>query len=441
MTVKAPILWQRGGILLLLLAILFFGGYRSINYFTSMRQNVNEVAYVWEKHIPFIESFMLPYMSIDLFFAASLFMFRRIKPLHRHALRLALAMLISYFGFLLFPLKFSTPVPHLIGFNGWLQDTLFSIDKPFNQAPSLHISLLIVLWVCYAKKLADLAKIALHAWFFAIGASVLLVYQHHFIDVWTGALAGVACLYLIPDAPFAWRWQRPTARMQSLGWRYALGAILLLVFALILGKISGFLSLACIWAASALLLVAAAYFGLGRQVFQRHCGHMRWPARLMLAPYLLGSWLSYLRYTKNKSLPNQILGNVWLGAFPRIKNAYTRFNGVLDLSNEFANLSISAPLTRHIPVLDLTPPCPQTLVKAANWLDYAQQKGDVLVHCALGVSRSASVVVCWLVWRGHAANTQAAVAQVNMLRPGLVLSTEHITNIEAALQLLRAKKS
>jgi hypothetical protein len=438
-----PILYKRGAAWLAFLGPFFFLSYGWLNYITSGRSDIGVVVESWEHYIPFVPWLMLPYMSIDAFYAASLFLFRKRSALDRHALRLLLATVISLLGFLLYPLQFSFAVPKADGFNGALQAILLGFDKPYNQAPSLHISLLIVLWVVYAKKLTGWARLALHAWFLAIGASVLFVYQHHFIDVWTGALAGVVCLYLIPDAPFAWRWQRPTARMQSLGLRYGLGAVLLLVFGLNLGKISGFLTLACIWVASALLLVAAAYYGLGRQVFQRHRGHMRWPARFMLAPYLFGSWLSYRFYSQNRPLANQVHPQVWLGAFPRIsqKQTYARFMGVLDLSNEFANASMQAPLTKHIPVMDLTPPCPQTLVKAANWLNYALQQGDVLVHCALGLSRSASVVVCWLVWRCHALDTQAAVLQVNKQRPGLVLSAEHLVNIDAALQQLRGRKS
>jgi uncharacterized membrane protein YozB (DUF420 family) len=446
MTKTAPILWKRGALWLAFLGPFFFLSYGAVNYFTSTRNDVGIIVANWEHAIPFVPWLMLPYMSIDAFYAASLFLFGKRNQLNRHAKRLLLATLISLAVFLVYPLQFSFAVPKADGFNGFLQAVLLGFDKPYNQAPSLHISLLIVLWVCYANKLAGFWRLALHGWFLAIGASVLLVYQHHFIDVWTGAIAGIVVLYLIPDVPFSWRWQAPTARMRSLGLRYVFGAVFFLLVGLFLSQLSGLLTLACIWAATALLLVAAAYFGFGRQVFQRHRGVMRWPARIMLAPYLSGSWLSYLWYTKNKSLPNQIVNNIWLGAFPRIGGAYTQFNAVLDLTNEFANPSIHAPLVKHIPVMDLTPPCPQTLVKAVNWLDYAQLKGDVkngqvLVHCALGLSRSASVVVCWLVWRNHALDTQAAIARVNALRPGLVLSAEHIVNIEQALQYLRAQGS
>ena len=96
-----------------------------------------------------------------------------------------------------------------------------------------------------------------------------------------------------------------------------------------------------------------------------------------------------------------------------------------------------SPIQKYLPVMDLTPPKPQTLVRAVRWLERAQGQGNVLVHCALGLSRSASVVVCWLVWRGHADNVQSAVKLVNGIRPGLVLSAEHLESISLALKRLK----
>jgi protein-tyrosine phosphatase/membrane-associated phospholipid phosphatase len=450
MQVKKPtILWKRGAVWLAFLGPFFFLSYGWLNHVTSLRNDVGVIVEAWEHSIPFVPWLMLPYMSIDAFYATSLFLFRKKSMLDRHALRLLLATVISLIGFLLYPLQFSFAVPKAEGFNGMLQAVLLGFDKPYNQAPSLHISLLMVLWVLYAKKLTGLWRLALHGWFSAIAVSVLLVYQHHFVDIWTGAIVGVACLYLIPDTPFAWRWQPTTACAKNIGLRYAFGSGLLLVAGLLLSEASGFLSLACFWVAISLLLVAAAYFGFGQQIFQRNRlkpnkGQMHWPALFLLAPYLFGSWLSYRFYTKNRQIPNQIHPKLWLGAFPRSNDShtYSKFNAVLDLTNEFATPSIKVPFAKYLPVMDLTAPSPQTLVKACHWLGFAMQKGDVqngqvLVHCALGLSRSASVVVCWLVWRGHTVDTLAAIAHVNKQRPGLVLSPEHMANIEQALQQLR----
>ena len=334
-------------------------------------------------------------------------------------------------------------MPKADGFNGAMQAILLGFDKPYNQAPSLHISLLIVLWELYAKRLQGFARMALHTWFFAIAASVLLVYQHHFIDVWTGALVGVACLYLIPDQPFSWRWQKPTAQMRQLAMRYGILAACTIVASMLAHQVSVLLAAIFMWTTIALTLISLAYLGFEQQIFQRDSlstrrGNMRWPAKFLLAPYLLLSWCSYRIYTKHRYLPNKIHGNVWLGAFPRsaVAKLGVNWHGVLDLTNEFPASTLKAPIQKHLPVLDLTPPKPKTLVRAVRWLERTQQQGDVLVHCALGLSRSSSVVACWLVWRGHAADTQHAIAMIEATRAGIILSKEHEANIEQALKEL-----
>ncbi|MGZ8270514.1 MAG: dual specificity protein phosphatase family protein [Methylophilus sp.] len=434
---KPPILWKRGAIWLALLGPFFFLSYGWVNYITSGRSDVHVIVEAWEHSIPFVPWLMLPYMSIDAFYAASLFLFRKRSALDRHALRLLLATVISLIGFLLFPLRFSFDVPKAEGFNGALQALLLGFDQPYNQAPSLHISLLLILWVVYAKKLNGLTKLALDIWFTAIAASVLLVYQHHFIDLWTGAVVGVVCLYLVPDHPFSWQWNKPTARMKQLAMRYLLGAVLLLIMGLSI-RYFVLITFILIWSATALSLVALAYLGFEKHVFQRTKGQIAWPAKLLLAPYLVGSWLSYLYHTRTRHLPKHIYGNVWLGPFPRASTLKMKmdWNGVLDMTNEFPSTKLTSALSKFIPVLDLTSPEPEKIVKAVRWLDYAQRRGSVLVYCALGLSRSASVVVCWLVWRGHVLNIQEAINHMHQSEIDVLLSTEHEANIIKALNNL-----
>jgi hypothetical protein len=231
--------------------------------------------------------------------------------------------------------------------------------------------------------------------------------------------------------------------MKHLALRYGLSAILSASAAFFANQASGLLAAIYIWAATALSLVALAYSGFEQHAFQRDYltkkrGVMRWPAKFLLAPYLLISWLSYCMHTKGKYLPNKIYGNVWLGAFPRkdVANMGVSWHGILDLTNEFPSVPFKVPRHKYLPVLDLTPPKPATLVRAVRWLERTQQQGDVLVHCALGMSRSASVVACWLVWRGHVDNIQEAIAKINAIRTASVLSIEHEENISEALKCL-----
>ena len=432
-TPPRPILWKRGLAWLIFLGPFFFICYGWTNHFTSQRSDIGVVVDAWEHHLPFVPWLMLPYMSIDAFYAASLFLYRKRSLLDRHAQRLLLATLISCAGFLLFPLQFSFEVPRAEGFNGVLQRILLGFDQPYNQAPSLHISLLVVLWVVYAKKLQGAMRVALHIWFAAIAVSVLLVYQHHFIDVWTGVLAGLICLYLIPDPPFFWRWTPPTARMKHIGLRYGIAAFVLMGVGLLLH--SSIVQVVLWWGAFALAMVAAAYYGLGRQIFQRHHGVMRWPARLLLAPYLLGVRLNALYYSRAYSIPSQIGDRVWLGAFPTHsgKQAPAAWHAILDMTNEFAGVSAPASRRKYLPVMDLTAPHPASLMRAARWLEASQREGQVLVHCALGLSRSASVIVCWWLWRGDENDIDQACKRLGLLRPGIVLTPEHKANIQQAL--------
>jgi hypothetical protein len=87
-------------------------------------------------------------------------------------------------------ISFERPVAD--GIFGTMFDLLMGFDRPFNQIPSLHIALAVILWALYARKVTGLARILLDVWFMLIGASVLTTYQHHFIDIPTGFAARLA---------------------------------------------------------------------------------------------------------------------------------------------------------------------------------------------------------------------------------------------------------
>ena len=222
-----------------------------------------------------------------------------------HALRLLTAQVIAVTFFILFPLTFTFIRPEVGGVSGLLFESLGSFDKPFNQAPSLHIALLVILWDRYARHVPVRFGWLLHGWFTLIGLSVLTTYQHPFVDIPTGALLGFACLWAWPDDV-----PRPIeGRPVSTGRREALASGRVLRHGqpriLRAGPLAiGGAGLWLFWPAVSLLLVAANYAFIGAAGFQKSPdGRMSPAARWILAPYIAAAWINSRLWTRTEPLP------------------------------------------------------------------------------------------------------------------------------------------
>lgn len=422
--------WRRALLWLALLGPFFFASYGFANWMAGRHAELPVMAFAWETRIPFVPWTIVPYWSIDLFYAVSFFLCRQRLELDRHALRLFSAQLIAVSCFLLWPLRFSFERPEIGGVFGWLFDVLLGFDKPFNQAPSLHIVLLIVLWVKFAQYLNGVWRWVLHVWALLIGVSVLTTFQHHFIDIPTGLLAGWLCVWLWPEQgtpPLrAWRTVRDAKRWRSAA-LYLLGAAVLLVPVVLLRGAALWL----LWPVVSLLLVALAYAGLGTAVFQKRAdGRLTMAARWLLAPYLAAAWINSRLWTRRAAQPVPVLDGVWLGRIP-CTALPTPLGGVVDAC---AELSCCAPGAAYagVPMLDLVVPEPEQLREAAEAIARLRAQGPLLVCCALGYSRSSASVATWLLRSGRAADADAAVAIVRAARPGIVLGKAHLRAITVA---------
>lgn len=410
--------WKRAALWLAFLGPFFFVSYGLAGAWTAQLPHVPSSWWAWEKQIPFLDWSIVPYMSIDAFYAASLFLCATRAELDTHGRRLLAATIISVAGFLLFPLKFDFVRPATSGVYGALFDLLTGFDKPFNQAPSLHVSLLLLLWLVYARHLRGPALWALHGWFALIGISVFTTFQHHIIDGVGGVIVAIVCVYLFPDAPHAWQSQAraPAKRLAGL---YGAAGLCCLLAPLLWGGWAWLLA----WPAVSLLLVAGAYRWWGVAVFQKAAAGHSWAARALLLPYQGAAWLSSRWFTRHGSACVQVCPGVWLGRAPGQGDWHAApFAAVLDLTAELAPGPEALGRTYAcVPMLDLVAPSPRQLARAVDALARLRQHGPVLVHCALGYSRSALVVAAWLLRHGVAASPEAAVSLVRAARPQIVL--------------------
>lgn len=405
---------KRAALWLALLAPFFYLTYGFANWLASQRAYVPNVMFAWERGIPFLPWTILPYWSINAFYAIALFVNDDRRGVNQLAGRYLTAQIVAVACFIAFPLQAIFSRPETDGLPGFLFDVLGGFDKPFNQAPSLHIALLVIIWDHFRHRLAGGWRTIWHVWCFLIGASVLTTWQHHFMDIPTGALLGFFALWLFPragDLPFAdFGWTRD-AKARRLGLYYGLGALACLAGAWA-GAYASALSLMMLWPALTLAIVAAGYLGAGPKVFQKGPdGYVPIASAWLLWPYRVFAHLN--AWARTRKLPAAVFvarqgaAEVWLGRFPSASEA-AAYDAVVDLSAELARPRAAATPWRAVPMLDLVAPSADERRRAGEAM--AASRGKVLVCCALGFQRSAGTIADWLMAHGVAADRSGAEA-------------------------------
>ena len=352
---------------LVVVAAIFYASYGATNALASARANVPEIYFAWERALPFWAWSIVPYWSLNLLYALGFFLCRDSRELTRYVTQLLVAQLIATLFFIAFPLQMSWEKPAVSGFSGFLFSSLAAFDLPFNQAPSLHIILCVVVGAFYLRKArAVWLKAALAAWFALIGLSVLTTYQHHFIDIPTGLAAGCFVLLIRPldGAPLRFAIAREAARYK---WAALyLGLAFMTLFAAIAGaKIWGAWMLWLSWASLSFALVACGYAFLGAGVFAKNeQGRHAAAAKALLFPYLCVARLNAIFWLRGRRLSDEILPGLYLGS---VKQA-GKFDAVLDCAAEFERPS-GAQIYASVPMLDMITPSIDELKRGADELE------------------------------------------------------------------------
>jgi protein-tyrosine phosphatase/membrane-associated phospholipid phosphatase len=413
-------LWRWALLWLAGLTPFFFLSYGFAIWITGMRRDVPSLVFGWEHRIPFLAWTILPYWSLDLLYGLSLFACRTRRELSTHAKRLIAAQVISIPVFLLFPLRFIFERPHVAGVLGWMFDSLSAFDKPFNQAPSLHLSLTTILWAKYSQRLHGGMLWLMRVWMTLVGVSTLTTYQHHFIDLPTGIWVGLFCIVLFPDNPPAARKEvQYDSRRMKLGAAYVASSVLLVGLSYRIGGASWWL----LWPAGALAIVAGIYLCGRPELFQKSNGAMTLPMLSLLAPYLAAAWLNSRLWTWKGTQADEITTGIWLGRMPRKAERDARaIASIVDLTAELP-VDATGIVYRGIPMFDLVVPSVEELEGAVEAIDQLSSERPTLICCALGYSRSATALAAWLTATGRSSSLRESIALIKARRPRIVLDS------------------
>ncbi|MBS9339968.1 phosphatase PAP2/dual specificity phosphatase family protein [Neisseria elongata] len=326
---------------LALVGALFYTSYGLSNHYAASLAYVPEIAFAWERGIPFWEWTILPYWSLNLMYAAAFFLCRNACEQNRYVARLVSAQIIATTCFMLFPLHFGWPKPPTDGLWGMMFDSLVAFDLPYNQSPSLHIALSIIVGAFYWTRFPKI-RLPIFLWQSLIALSVLTTYQHHFIDVPTGALLGWLVLWAIPqhgvspfrrpfdtqgrlktseasfceaktsEASFRKAKTSPATRSREIKitMLYLAGAVLSA-----LPSLFGGAWLWMLWISVSLSIVAFAYLTGNAAVFQKQAdGRLSAAATILLLPYLVGVRLNMAYWLCGKAKTARVRDGVLIGS-------------------------------------------------------------------------------------------------------------------------------
>ena len=411
------------------LSLLFVAVYGTTNWLASFRPDVSIFVFNWERSIPFVPFFILPYLSIDLFFISAPFLCRSVEELRTFAERVIATITVAGVCFVILPLRCAFPPVTLHGWFGTVFASFLALDRPYNLLPSLHAALGLILFDHFFRRTRGLVRAAVIIWFFLIALSPLLTHQHQVADIVSGmALAGY-CFYVF-------RTERgPVNFITSnfaIGMVYLGAAIPLFAAAVLDPRRWAILG----WVAISLVLVSAAYVGIGPRVFRkRRDGTMPLSSFFALGPRIFGQFLSLLYYRRQISAYTRITPSALIGSRPNkrevaelLKSGVT---AVLDLGAELPEVGALRALNYLcLPILDLTAPTREQLDLAARFISAETERGQVYVHCKIGYSRSAAAIAAYLLLSRSAETVTDAVALIKHVRSGIVMSPATLEALE-----------
>ncbi|HLA64183.1 MAG TPA: phosphatase PAP2 family protein [Rhodothermales bacterium] len=172
---------HRGRLALVLAGIyaLFWATYISINVF-SVGRPAHTLFLPGEERLPFLPVFEYLYVLTCFVPGVLIVSVRTYAQFVRLVLAFAIALLVAYTTYLVFPVYMERPALEVTSLHTWLL-SLHYLDKPYNHFPSMHVTLS---WlVVHSAQGSRRFRLALALTAVGISISTLFVKQHYLVDV------------------------------------------------------------------------------------------------------------------------------------------------------------------------------------------------------------------------------------------------------------------
>jgi membrane-associated phospholipid phosphatase len=171
-------------------AVVFVSLYGFSNWQAQFRSRY-QIYWEWELGIPLVPEMMLIYTSIYLLLLLPLFACSSIE-MKAMGRSLILATGIAAIFFIAFPTELGFVRPTQFAAFESMFTTLYTLDRPHNLFPSLHVTFSSIATVFIARNKPNWLRAGLYIWLILICISVVLVWQHHVPDIILGLVLAIA---------------------------------------------------------------------------------------------------------------------------------------------------------------------------------------------------------------------------------------------------------
>ncbi len=168
--------------------LALYGGASFVSGFVPWRIHVD---FPFEASIPFVPAASMVYLTMNLLVGLAPFVLRTADRMWPMFASLCAQTAAAVVVFVLLPVETSFAVRVVEGTHAAAFSLADFLNMERNFLPSLHVGYAVTAALAYSEGRGSVVRLPLLAWAAAIGASTMLIHEHHLLDVIAGAALAV----------------------------------------------------------------------------------------------------------------------------------------------------------------------------------------------------------------------------------------------------------
>jgi membrane-associated phospholipid phosphatase len=177
-----------------LFTALFVAVYGGASWLSAYRNPPPAPHFAFEAAIPFVPEMAWIYLSMPLALALTPLVLRTKREVVPFFFTLTAQLLAAGLCYLIYPVAPAWPPRVVEGPAAGVFHFADALNLEYNELPSLHVAFAVSVALVFGRRLSPrgpAVRLLLWLWVLAVGASTLMLHEHHLLDVLTGTALGI----------------------------------------------------------------------------------------------------------------------------------------------------------------------------------------------------------------------------------------------------------